>query len=424
MKTIAILTNFLSYDRSYSLCNVVAEQIRMLKKNNYPVIVIVNEGFKCEEPYTEDIVRVIPNVRCYNEIKQDDTWERDCHNIAARLESLLKDVDTVLTHDLIYQPAYLKCNIAAREVAEKYPKIQWLHWIHSSTTPMILNASADYLNTVKTPFPNSFVIYPNSFEIPRVAKNLGYEEDKIKVVHHSTDPADFFDFHDVTRTIIEQKNLYAADVIGCYPLRLDRGKQPHRVIEMFKAIKDFGRTIRLVLCDFHSTGGDKVEYRREMKELAINLNLNPAEITFTSDMSKDTAISVPRKVVRDLMLLSNVFILPSRSETYSLVAQEAALCRNLLVLNYDFPPMRSIYGDHALYAKFSSNIDAMTGFDGNTETKYQPNFASYAHDWAAKILYFIEHEHCIAMSTKIRKERNPQAIFKRQIEPLFYKAIQ
>jgi len=439
MKSIAILTNFTSYDRKYSLCNVVAEQIRMLEKNNYPTTIIVNDGFvdatvnslmadsgiKDKElalgPYTENKLRFIPNVRCYNELKKDDTWDEDIKKIVDILEPMLKEVDVVLTHDLIYQPAYLKLNHAARIIAEKYPDIQWLHWIHSSTTPAILNSNANYLQTVKNPFPKSFVIYPNSFEIPRVAANLGYQEDQVKAVHHATDPADFFNFHAVTRQLVEKINLYSVDVIGCYPLRLDRGKQPHRVIELFNAIKQIGRTVRLVICDFHSTGGDKVKYRQEMKDMAIDLGMNSSEVTFTSELGGNCACGVPRDVVRDLMMISNLFILPSRSETYSLVVQEAALAKNLLMLNYDFPPMRSIYGNKPLYAKFSSNIDSNTGMDGNTETTYNPSFGQYAHDQALKICYYLENEKVISMATMIRKHRNPQAIFKTQLEPLFYK---
>jgi glycosyltransferase involved in cell wall biosynthesis len=421
MKRIAILTNFLSYDKKYSLCNVAAEQVRMLKRNNYPVIAIVNDGFKPEDPYTEDILKFIPNVRCYNEIKRDDTWEKDCNDIADKLAVILKDVDTVFSHDLVYQPAYFKLNIAARKVAEKLPNIQWLHWIHSSTTPALLHTSQDYLNTVKTRFPHSFVIYPNSFEIPRVARNLGYEEDQIKVVHHTTEPAEFFEFHPITKKLVIDKNMYSADVIGCYPIRLDRGKQPEKVIKIFKAIKDMGRTIRLIICDFHSTGGDKVVYRRDLKEMAIHIGLTPSELTFTSDISAECSLGVPHTVVRDLMLISNLFIMPSRSETYSLIAQEAALCGNLLVLNYDFPPMRSIYGAAPLYAKFSSNIDIGTGMDGNTETKYSPNFEAYAHDQAMRICYHLEHDRSLALRTMIRKYRNNQAVFKNMIEPLFYK---
>ena len=438
MKTIAILTNFTSYDKKYSLCNVAAEQIRMLERNNYKIKIIVNEGFientvgaidtpdKRKEAlgvYKEEYLHFIPNVRCYNELKRDDTWEEDIKKIADLLEPILKDVDTVFSHDLIYQPAYLKLNHAARLIAEKLPAIQWLHWIHSSTTPMVLHASADYLQTVKTAFPRSFVIYPNAYEIPRVAKNLGYEEDQVKVVPHATDPADFFGFHEITKKLTEDHNILSADVTGCYPLRLDRGKQPEKVLQIFVAIKKLGRKVRLVFCDFHSTGGDKVKYRQELKEMAIDLGMTSSEILFTSDIGPDTALGVPHAVVRDLMLISNLFILPSRSETYSLVAQEAGLCSNLLVLNFDFPPMRSIYGAMPLYAKFSSNIDVMTGQDGNTETKYQPSFMSYANDQAKRICYYLEQEKCVAMATFLRKNRNPQTIFKTHLEPLLYKEM-
>ena len=448
MKTIAILTNFVSYDKKYSLCNVAAEQIGMLNRNNYKVKVIVNEGFaentvrsyaqengiKEEDLtkeqikdalglYREDILSYIPNVRCYNEIKKDDTWEADIQKISKLLEAILKDVDTVFNHDLIYQPSYLKLNHAARLVAEKLPNIQWLHWIHSSTTPAVLHASADYLQTVKTAFPRSFVIYPNAYEIPRVAKNLGYEEDQVKVVPHATDPAEFFGFNDITKKLVEDHDMYSADVIGCYPLRLDRGKQPEKVLQIFAAIKGIGRKVRLVFCDFHSTGGDKVVYRQELKNMALDLGMTSSEVVFTSDMGPETALGVPHAVVRDLMILSNLFILPSRSETYSLVAQEAGLCGNLLVLNFDFPPMRSIYGPKPLYAKFSSNIDVNTGMDGNTEVEYKPSFMSYAHDQALRICYFLEQEKGISIKTMLRKNRNPKAIFKLHLEPLLYKEM-
>jgi len=430
MKHVAILTNFVGYDKKYSLCNVASEQVQMLKRNNYKVTVIVNEGFKPEEPFTEDILKFVPNVRVYNEVKLDDTWEKDCNEIAEKLKVILKDVDSVFTHDLIYQPAYLKMNVAARKVAEEYPNIQWLHWIHSATTPTMLGRlvlgegkDKEYLSICRMPFPNSFVIYPNKYEIPRVAANMGYEEDYIKTVNHSTDPAEFFDFHPISREIVKQRNMYSADVIGCYPLRLDRGKQPECVIEMFAAIKRFGRSVRLVFCDFHSTGGDKVVFRNELKDLAIKRGLNSTECFFTSSLAEETQCGVPRKVVRDMMLISNLFVMPSRSETYSLIAQEAALCKNLLVLNYDFPPMRSIYGEDPLYAKFGSNIDALTGMDGNTNVEYTPDFQSYCDDWAKKICYYLENERCISLATKIRKKRNPQAIFKRQIEPLLYRNI-
>jgi len=141
------------------------------------------------------------------------------------------------------------------------------------------------------------------------------------------------------------------------------------VIKIFKALKENECKVRLLIIDFHSTGGDKVAYREELIRLRDNLGLSPSEVIFTSQVEQELHLSSPQKLVRDFMLISNLFVLPSKSETYSLVVQEAGLCGNLLVLNQDFPAMRSIYGNDPLYRQFSSNIDVNTGLDGETNTK-------------------------------------------------------
>ena len=316
----------------------------------------------------------------------------------------------------------MKHNFAARKVAQARSDLRWLHLIHSATTPGILHTQDAFLDIIRTPFPNSFVIFPNAYDIPRVARNMGYEEFQVKCVPHATDICDFFDMHPMSRRIIDTSNMLQADVIGCYPLRLDRGKQPHYVIRTFAALKALKLVVRLVIVDFHSTGGDKVTYRKEMLLEMQQRGLSPQEIIFTSQFDKSLVCTSPRSLVRDFMMISNVFILPSRSETYSLVAQEAGLCKNLLVLNQDFPPMRSIYGEMPLYRQFSSNINANTGLDGNTETNYD-NEMLYWKDLASAIWGHISHDKALHMATKLRMERNPYTIFKKHLEPLFYMEI-
>ncbi len=135
--------------------------------------------------------------------------------------------------------------------------------------------------------------------------------------------------------------------------------------------------VRMIVIDFHSTGGDKVTYRDELKEIGIDWGLNPVELTFTSDFDPEWSAQVSHDVVRELMMFQNVMIMPSVSESYSLVTQEAAALGCVTVLNQDFPPFRDIFGPHAIYRKYSSNLDVMNnGLDGWTDTKYGPNNAS------------------------------------------------
>lgn len=421
MKKIAILTTFLGYDRAYSLCNVVADQIVMLTANGYKPIVIVTTAFKDKDiyPYNLAELRYIPVVFCSNEGKLPDNWKEDSAKLKESLKEIVKDVDVIITHDIVYQPAHLIHNVVSREIADECPKIRWLHWIHSATSHSILCNKDDVKEKILRRFPHSFLVYPNSYDIPRVARNYKVEEDEVKVVPHPIDICKYLGFHEITTRMVEEKDILTADIIGCYPLRLDRGKQPERVIKIFVQLKKLGKKVRLVIANFHSTGAHFQAYKKEMLDMATAEGMSSSEVFFTDDFDKSLEMSCPREVVRDFMLLSNVFILPSKSETYSLIAQEAAICKNFVILNADFPPMRSIYGQHPKYFQFSSNINALTGMDGETTTKYEDENAYYG-DIARYVIYELTNNRVLALATKLRKDRNVKSVFRNYLEPLLY----
>ena len=160
-------------------------------------------------------------------------------------------------------------------------------------------------------------------------------------------------------------------------------------------------------------------YRDELKALTADLKLNSDEVTFTSEFDESLRLEAPREVVADLMHLCTAFVMPSVSETYSLIAQEAAASGALLVLNRDFPPFRSIYGPDAVYFKFSSAVDMMTGEDGATTTSYD-DIGGYFQGVAGRIIYEIDGNKVLAQRVRVRKERGLDYVFKQFIEPLFY----
>jgi hypothetical protein len=99
------------------------------------------------------------------------------------------------------------------------------------------------------------------------------------------------------------------------------------------------------------------------------------------------------------------------------VAQEALGRANLAILNHDFAPMRQIYGDLAIYRQFSSNI-GFDGFDGEIKTEYSDRDL-YMRDIAHLIKYYLINDKVLAAKTSIRRDRNPDAVFKNYLEPLF-----
>jgi len=428
-KRVAILTTFTNFDTTYSLCIVVAEQVRMLVANGYEPVVIVKEGFRAEDVFAfkEVTLRYIPVVPSSNYIGEavDETFKEDVKKLKEAVIKNLQDVDVVITHDLIYQPESLKLNFACRQAIEEdehVKKIKWLHWIHSATSPQTLGKELQqndaYFDTVSKKFPNSFVVFPNAYSTPRVARNFGVEEDQVKVVHHSTNLPSFCQWDGLMTKLVMDKNMLQADAIAVYPIRLDRGKQVEVVIKIMAQLKKLNYSVRVIIVDFHSTGGDKVTYREELKKIGIDWGLNDFDLTFSSEFHESWKTNVPRKVVHDLFELSNVFIMPSKSETYSLITQEAALCGNILMLNHDFAPFRDIYGEHAIYKQFSSNI-GFDGLDGDINTTYGEE-KGYYHDCAMRLKYELENNMALAMQKRLRKLRNPMYVFKEEVEPLFF----
>jgi hypothetical protein len=397
--------------------------------------VIVADGFQPVDVYQEVELVHIPNVACHNEVRKDETFDEDVDGIYKQLKVVLKDVDIVLSHDLIYQPACLKHNLAARKIAKEYTNIKWLHWIHSATSPYTLNAlkgifEDQYIELMRNKFPNSYYIYFNSYSIPRIAKNFGVSEDDVRIVPHPLDVYEFWGIDPLVAEFAEQKKLLEADAICVYPCRLDRGKQVQEAIKTMAMMKDAGKKVRMIVVDFHSTGGDKVVYRDELKQLGIDWGLNPTELSFTSEFNLIWSTQVPHALVRHFMMFGNVFNMPSASESYSLVTQEAASLGAVVVLNKNFPPFRDIFGPNAIFREYNSAIDILNGMDGWTQVNHGPNTASpderryhekvFHKETAMMIINKLNNYSNLALRTHILKNRNLSSVFKNYLEPLFY----
>lgn len=438
-KKVVIFTSFSDNPEAYSLNIIVKSQLKMLLSHGYNPTVIVAEPFKPAGLYADPrvIIKKIPLVTVHNEVKKDETFEEDVEKIYAALKEILKDAQIVITHDIIYQNACLKHNFAARRVADDFPSLRWLHWIHSATSPVTLANlrpcfSDQYLQTVTKPFPNSFYVFFNDYMVPSIAKNYGVSESVVRVVHHPSDLKDVLGLTEDIADLNLDKKLYMADAICIYPIRLDRGKQVDKVIKTMAMLKEFQLSVKLIIVDFHSTGGDKLTYRDELKNIAIDYGLAHDELIWTSEYKEMWSLEMPYEDVMALMRLSNVFIQASASESYSLTTQEAGLNKDVMVLNHDWAPFRDIFGQNAIYRRFSSRMDIALDPDEAmirpTNTKYGSDEVSeeerkewekkYHRGTAGKIAAQLKNKP-LAMSIFLRKYRNPEYIFEHELSPLF-----
>jgi glycosyltransferase involved in cell wall biosynthesis len=425
-KPIYILTNFSTYLKSYSPIIVVQDQLKMFKRNGYEPTLIASDGW---DPPEDTIFaqtkteRIVP-AHVYNDPKEfSDVDLEEIETLYEQINDMLPDNTTVITHDLVFLPDYVKHNVACRRIAAARPSITWIHWIHSATSPnSLINERAMYGEKYKEllteKFPNSVVAFPNAYSIPRVARNFSYEEDEIFEVPHPSDPCD--GLHPLVCRLFDEKALGDVDVLMVYPLRLDRGKNAEWDVRILAELPKVGLSGHLVFCDFQSTGDDKVVYREDLKKLASELGCLE-QVTFLSEFDEQVQLEADHKVVLDLFTLSNVFIMPSKSETYSLVTQEAMLKGNLCIINHDFAPFRQIYGENGIYRQFDGANIGFDGYDGEINTNFSSGPQGLANHHAQNIHYYLKADKVLRAKTWVRKERNLDAVFRSYLEPLLYR---
>lgn len=393
----------------------------MLTRADYEPVLIACEGW---ETPPESIYSQVKTEYMYPTAQHDpkaveEQTEELVGIVHDQLDKILPQGAVVLTHDLIFLPDYTIMNLAARRLAQERSDIQWLHWVHSATNPETVSRERNmygekYAEALLSPFPNSMICYPNAYDTRRVAVNFNFEEDHVIEVPHSTDPTE--GLHPLVQRFYDEKKIGEVEVLMVYPLRLDRGKYAEADIYLLAGFRRIGVKAHVLYCDFQSTGDDKVVYREDLKELARSLDVED-RVTFLSEFDDMAAMDVTHDIILDFFQLSNIFLMPSKSETYSLVAQEAMLRSNLVIMNQDFAPFRQIFQNAAMYRQFDGANIAISGLNGEIDTKHG-DIEEYYQGLATEITYYLEHDMVLKAHTWVQTKRNPDYIFKHYIQPL------
>ena len=338
MKRVAILSDLVNFDPAYSICRVIADQCKMLSRHGYKPRLLVRQWLRHthDAAYEAEIVELDHGDDIGdNKVHVTGVSTLDVFRLCKQLRKALAGFDVVLTHDLVFQPNMWIAHLAAKQVAAECTNLRWLHWIHSSGDMRVAEQGGPFVDELRAPFPNSALVAMHDFDAAYKRKLYGHLTEQIVIVPNPIDVT--ADFHSAALAAIERLSLMAADVIAVYPCRLDRGKRPHLVLEVFAELQRGGWDARVVICDFHSTMGDKAAYRDEMKRYAESKRL---PVLFASDLEGSEngapySYCLPHKAIMDLLEAADVLVHPSVSECDPLVVPEAAWKRCGLVLSAD-----------------------------------------------------------------------------------------
>jgi hypothetical protein len=413
---IGILTTFGDFNPAFSLCGVVNQQLKALLKYGYEPVLFVLDFFKDDAlvPKGVEIRKVIPQLilEPYG-AGNIDNLESDAEKAQKAMEENMKDIDVCLTHDIIFINSYLPYNIGMRRgIDASLSHIRWLHWMHSGPSFRELDGSVwDNLYTLPK---NSRLIYMNYTDALRAAEMYHVLPKDVRTVFNPMDIRELYGFHPLSKLLTDDFDLMSTDFLVVYPLSTTRmdlaGKQISKVIWIMSYLKKKGYSIRLVVPNAHANADREKEAIERMYQYATDKGMERRELIFTSLVdTPNYEQGVPHDVVKDLFLLSNLFIFPSYSENCPLVLLEAMAGKNILVLNQDFPAFKDFGQENALYFRFSSTVAPNPEFPGGIEKYYE--------DVATLIISEYNQNGAVKAQTKLRKEFNIDYIAKRQLIP-------
>lgn len=449
---VAILTDLTDFSSAYSLTGIILDQARMLHDNGYQYDLLALKNFNKEdlERVQREGIQLKPclaQTRLHpykpNEgprpTKKDEVGfedqvklhlEGDPAHDAIGYKEALKPYHTIITHDLMFLEWFLPQNKAIRECIDLYPDKNWLHWVHSG--PSAKPGNCVYPTTLRySSAPKSTYVFLNDGQRLECALMFETTRDHVAVVHNTKDVRDVYGFSPETKKLISTYDLFNHDIMQVYPFSTPRweSKGVKILLKIFSKWKQAGIRAKLVLVNAHCNSKQDKPHLAAMAKYCESLGLVlDGDVVFTSRFAEKCErstpdserqykwaqwkISVPQNVVRELNLMSNIFVFPSRTECCSLIQAEAAISGKFFVLNREFRPMLEFASPKVLHYEFNSN---------NPDNK---NADIYYECVAREIWAEMQTESTVLNSTLARNRiYNRDWIFKNQFEPLLWKGF-
>ena len=360
-KKICMLTDFTFMRPAHSLCGLVSDQVIALTRQGYDVDMVVRQGFTHDtsefpRKFHANIIEAIPKIKMIDYKSLSDISEdhlKYAEDLAERLPDLLAPYRYVLTHDWVFTGWNLPFAEALRMSRDKTRNQRFFHWVHS-----VPSRFAEWW-TLTRYGNNHRIVYPNKTDSLWVAGQFRCKENQIIPIPHIRDIRTLDEWEEDEWGIVDAyPSLMEAQVVQVYPASTDRlkAKRVKELIYIFKTLKDRGASVCLFIANQHATGKQRSEDIESYKRIARRCGLTGDEFIFSSDYKEGIYRGgMPRRVLRQIMKLGNLFVFPTREESFGLVLPEACLLGGVLpVLNKNLSCMFEVGGFKGLYVDFGS----------------------------------------------------------------------
>jgi hypothetical protein len=439
---IGILTSLSDLSPAYSLTGIILNQAKLFEEKGYDYDLLVLKGCNKkhlkQEGLPKNIKAILPQTSLHdyqwNEQPKKDFEEQFEAHLNGRESkgdvgylAAVKPYDVIITHDLMFLGWHLPQNKAIRECVKEYPGKRWLHWVHSAPSGLPVEQACYPSSLRYQGCDNSTYVFLNSRQKQDVANHFQISTRDVGVCYNPKDLRDEFDFSEETKKLIDRYDLMNHQILQVYPFSNPRwgSKGVLRLLKIWGEWRKMGINAKLVLLNAHANQEKDERQVRQVEAEAKKCGLTPdmdviISSRFASLMDIEDANSgvewtpwkhcVPKRTVRELMMISNLFVFPSESECCSLIQAEAATLGLKMVLNRDFLPMLEFAPNNVLSYEFNAN-------DPHRNPIYYQNLA--------RELWGELQDDSTFQSKTFANTRvyNREWIWKNQLEPLLHRGV-
>ena len=422
---VAVLTMFSGLATTYSLVNVVADQIKMLLDAQVEVKILVCETCPDTERWGIFLDPRLEWVKVTNCCQGTPiVWHdysaptgtvharfyAEAEEIAKDYIRYLQDVSVCIMHDILYQGWHLVHNVAIRLAQKSLPGVRFLAFTHSLPVNRPQKLEEPF-SARFTPMPNTRFVYPSYSGIEALARQYAVPLGSCAVVYNSLPLLEMLSAD--TQQVARGMDLLSADILSIYPGRLTPGKRFEKVAALAGAIQHkTEQHAKVVFCDFPSADISPGVYKHMIKAEGQRFGLAAEDMLFTSDLGYEQGF--PRQGVLELFGLSNLFLCPSYSESFGLTVLEAASRGNFLVLNEAVPALKEL--GNSLGAYFMRWDGRNFGYD--THERYLPSEQAYYEEHGGIIVNLMREDRSLHAKTRVRTQYHGAWICRNQLMPL------